>query len=78
MRIRSSILAFALCLSAWAQTYHVKIENNVAVKMRDGVVLVADVYRPLADGKFPVILQRTPTTGRTARATTLPPPPTVT
>ncbi len=60
MRIRSSILPFAICLSAWAQTYQVKIENNVAAKMRDGVVLMADVYRPLADGKFPVILQRTP------------------
>ena len=60
MRIRSSLLSFAICLSAWAQTYQVKIENNVPAKMRDGVVLMADVYRPLADGKFPVILQRTP------------------
>ena len=60
MRIRSCILSFAICLSAWAQTYHVKIENNVPAKMRDGVVLMADVYRPLADGTFPVILQRTP------------------
>jgi putative CocE/NonD family hydrolase len=28
--------------------------------MRDGVVLVADVYRPKGDGKFPVLLERTP------------------
>ncbi len=28
--------------------------------MRDGVVLRADVYRPDVDGKFPVILERTP------------------
>src|SRR4030065_397184 len=28
--------------------------------MRDGVVLRADIYRPKADGKFPVLLQRTP------------------
>ena len=28
--------------------------------MRDGVTLRADVYRPKADGKFPVILTRTP------------------
>ena len=28
--------------------------------MRDGAVLRADVYRPKADGKFPVILERTP------------------
>ena len=28
--------------------------------MRDGVTLRADIYRPDADGKFPVLLQRTP------------------
>jgi putative CocE/NonD family hydrolase len=28
--------------------------------MRDGVVLRADIYRPKADGKFPVLLTRTP------------------
>lgn len=28
--------------------------------MRDGVTLRADIYRPQADGKFPVLLQRTP------------------
>ena len=28
--------------------------------MRDGVTLRADIYRPKADGKFPVILTRTP------------------
>src|SRR5207302_2904272 len=36
------------------------VESNAAVKMRDGTILRADVYRPHADGKFPVILQRTP------------------
>src|SRR5579863_1631219 len=34
------------------------IERDVAVKMRDGVILRADIYRPNAEGKFPVILQR--------------------
>jgi putative CocE/NonD family hydrolase len=28
--------------------------------MRDGVILKADIYRPKADGKYPVLLQRTP------------------
>ena len=28
--------------------------------MRDGITLRADIYRPKADGKFPVILTRTP------------------
>lgn len=36
------------------------IEKNVPVRMRDGVVLFADVFRPVAQGKYPVILQRTP------------------
>jgi hypothetical protein len=44
-----------------AQTlYRVTIQQGVRVKMRDGVTLAADVYRPVSDEKFPVILQRTP------------------
>ena len=40
--------------------YQVVIQNGVTAKMRDGVQLVADIYRPQTDGKFPVLLQRTP------------------
>lgn len=36
------------------------IENRMAVPMRDGVVLAADVYRPADEGKYPVIVSRTP------------------
>lgn len=35
-------------------------ETGVRAAMRDGVELVADVYRPEADGTFPVLLTRTP------------------
>jgi putative CocE/NonD family hydrolase len=42
------------------QTYSVKINFDQRVKMRDGIELSADVYRPDADDKFPVILSRTP------------------
>jgi putative CocE/NonD family hydrolase len=42
------------------QPYAVTIQRGVAVKMRDGVTLRADIYRPTADGKFPVLLTRTP------------------
>ena len=38
----------------------VVVETAVKVPMRDGVTLTADVYRPRAEGKFPVLLQRTP------------------
>jgi uncharacterized protein len=42
------------------QTYDVIAQNGVPMKTRDGVTLYADIYRPKADGKFPVILMRTP------------------
>ena len=38
----------------------VAVETAVKVPMRDGVTLSADVYRPAGEGKFPVLLQRTP------------------
>ena len=39
---------------------NLKMENNVAVAMRDGVTLYADIYRPDGEGPYPTILQRTP------------------
>ena len=36
------------------------VEYDVAVEMRDGTVLMADVYRPSGDGPWPVVLVRTP------------------
>jgi putative CocE/NonD family hydrolase len=35
-------------------------ERNVAITMRDGVVLRADVLRPTAEGRYPVLVYRTP------------------
>ncbi len=37
-----------------------KTETDVAVAMRDGVTLYADVYRPDTTDPIPVLLQRTP------------------
>ena len=54
---------FALLLSTaapGAERYEVALERGVPVRMRDGTVLRADIYRPKAAGKFPVLLQRTP------------------
>jgi uncharacterized protein len=42
------------------ESYAVITQNGVSMKTRDGVTLHADIYRPRADGKFPVILMRTP------------------
>src|ERR1700756_2149828 len=55
-----SLLIFAAQVLFAAEPYAVTYERNAAVKMRDGVTLRADIYRPKADGKFPVLLQRTP------------------
>ena len=43
-----------------ADQYAVTYERNATIKMRDGVTLRADIYRPKGEGKFPVLLQRTP------------------
>jgi uncharacterized protein len=43
-----------------ADTYEVTFEGGVATRMRDGVALKADIYRPKGPGKFPVLLERTP------------------
>jgi putative CocE/NonD family hydrolase len=46
--------------AAAAENHEVVVERNVPAKMRDGVTLRADIYRPKAEGKFPVLLVRTP------------------
>jgi uncharacterized protein len=38
----------------------VTVQRNVPCRMRDGVTLYADVYRPRGEGPFPVILMRLP------------------
>jgi len=54
------ILLLAASMAAAAEPYQVTVERGVEVQMRDGVTLRADIYRPNADGRFPVLLQRTP------------------
>ncbi len=43
-----------------ATLYAVTVQTNVRARMRDGVALVCDIYRPNTVGKFPVLLTRTP------------------
>ena len=42
------------------RSFGVEVEADVSAAMRDGTVLRADVYRPDAPGRYPVLLQRTP------------------
>jgi len=51
------ILAIAIAV---AVDPSVVVEKNVEARMRDGVVLRADVYRPEVPGRYPALLQRTP------------------
>jgi len=49
-----SLLPFAVLLMAPL------LDRDVAVPMRDGVVLGADVFKPQGDGRFPTLVYRTP------------------
>jgi uncharacterized protein len=68
MRLRLWLSVLALLLLAWAPlraddktvASAVRIDFNQRPKMRDGVELSADVYRPNSAGRFPTILLRTP------------------
>jgi len=52
-----------LVLLLWAPVFSLQkfvIEKDVAIAMRDAVILRADIWRPSAEGKFPVLVYRTP------------------
>ena len=53
-----ALLAAAPLLAG--EHYDVVVERGAAATMRDGAVLRGDIYRPKAEGKFPVLLERTP------------------
>jgi len=60
--LRCRIVAQLLCLAlaASVRAGEPYVENDVAVPMRDGVVLRGDVFRPSASGRFPTLVYRTP------------------
>lgn len=68
MRLRSWLIVAVLSASGGglaladdkSSATAVRIDFNQRVPMRDGVELSADVYRPAAQGRYPVILLRTP------------------
>ncbi|HET9478394.1 MAG TPA: CocE/NonD family hydrolase, partial [Pyrinomonadaceae bacterium] len=56
-----ALYGYAAAQAPASQPAHaVKINFNQRVRMRDGIELSADVYRPDSAGQFPVILSRTP------------------
>jgi uncharacterized protein len=60
MHWMAAAVATTAALATAQEPYHVKIETEVKATMRDGVALAADVYRPVSEGRFPVLLRRTP------------------
>jgi uncharacterized protein len=65
-RLQTAPIVAGLCIicatvpGRAAEDAPVVTEFGVRVKMRDGVTLGADIYRPNSDGQYPVLLQRTP------------------
>ena len=55
--LTASVLVFS---QDRADSGSVVLEKNVPVPMRDGIVLRADILRPAANEKFPVLVYRTP------------------
>ena len=52
-------LALGQATAPAPESYAVTVQT-VSMKTRDGALLATDIYRPKADGKFPVLLIRTP------------------
>ena len=61
--LKQTLFTLALCLApiALAQTSpDITVEHGVPMKTRDGITLRSDIYHLTGDGKYPVLLQRTP------------------
>src|SRR5437764_1444143 len=56
----SFLVSLLVAVAAAQETAGARVERDVAVPTRDGVVLRADVYRPAEGGPRPVLLERTP------------------
>jgi hypothetical protein len=59
-RLLAAALLSTASLARPGEPYAVTFEGNVPMVTRDGVTLRSDIFRPKADGKFPVLLERTP------------------
>ncbi|MHC4440090.1 MAG: CocE/NonD family hydrolase, partial [Planctomycetota bacterium] len=59
------ILFFSILLSPWTilaakEASGVEVRTEVKIPMRDGIELAANIFLPVAEGKYPVILIRSP------------------
>lgn len=59
--LATSILLWDVgCVAVAADAADVTVQRDVAVPMRDGVILRANVFQPAGPGPFPVLVVRTP------------------
>jgi putative CocE/NonD family hydrolase len=60
--VTSLVLVAAMLLAQGAAPApeRILIDHHKAIRLRDGVTVYADVYRPARDGRFPAIVVRTP------------------
>ena len=59
IQMRALLSVLVLLVTPFYQpSPEVRVEKNVPARMRDGVVLRADVYRPAMSGRLPALLQR--------------------
>jgi len=54
------LLVFQFQIFAEEKPATILIQQNVEIPMRDGTILRADIYRPKAEGMYPVLMARTP------------------
>jgi putative CocE/NonD family hydrolase len=59
-RIAALLITLTLWAAAQTTPTEVSISRDVMITMRDGVKLATDIYHPARDGKFPVLIERTP------------------
>ncbi|MCP4258934.1 MAG: CocE/NonD family hydrolase [Planctomycetes bacterium] len=60
LSILVSVLISPWTTTAAEKTFEVDVRADVKIPMRDGVKLSAHIFKPKAEGKFPVILVRSP------------------
>jgi predicted acyl esterase len=58
--VAAALLAIASPIRADEGSARAIVMEQAVLKTRDGALLRADVYRPRAEGKWPVLLMRTP------------------
>ena len=55
-----AVLVLVADAASPARRHNIVLERDVSARMRDGVTLYADIYRPVDAGRYPALLMRTP------------------